>query len=102
MHINLTAARIAELCAPPAGYVKPQAKPQRENLDSKAMVNKGPKEKKNTDRKYSIKKDIAQEIAEWRKTHLSYTYREIADHFNVGLNTAYYAINPRKPNASQP
>jgi len=100
MHINLTAARIAELCAPPAGYVKPQVKPQQ-NLDSKAMVNKGPKVKKNTDRKYSIKKDIAQEIAEWRKTHTSYTYREIADHFGVGLNTAYYAINPRK-NASQP
>ena len=66
------------------------------------MINKGPKVKKNTDRKYSIKKDIAQEIAEWRKTHTSYTYREIADHFKVGLNTAYYAINPRKPNASQP
>jgi len=66
------------------------------------MVNKGPKDKKNTDRKYSIKKDIAQQIAEWRKTHTSYTYREIADHFGVGLNTAYYSINPRKPNASQP
>jgi hypothetical protein len=98
MHIHLTAERIAELCAPPGTYVKPQ----QQNLDSKAMVNKGPKDKKNTDRKYSIKKDIAQQIAEWRKTHTSYTYREIADHFGVGLNTAYYSINPRKPNASQP
>jgi hypothetical protein len=98
MHIHLTAARIAELCAPPAGYVRPQ-KPSQPDI--KPMVNKGPKVKKNTDRKYSIKKDIAQEIAEWRKSHTSYTYREIADHFGVGLNTAYYAINPRK-NASQP
>ena len=102
MHIHLTAERIAELCAPPAGYMKPKAKPeQQKQSDIKLMVNKGPKVKKNTDRKYSIKKDIAQEIAEWRKTHTSYTYREIADHFGVGLNTAYYAINPRK-NASQP
>jgi hypothetical protein len=98
MNIHLSAARIAELCKPPAGSVKPQ----RENLDCKAMVSPAPKVKKNTDRKYSINKDIAHKISEWRKTNPNFTYREIADHFKVGLNTAYYSINPRKPNASQP
>ena len=96
MKLNLSAERIKELCAPPAGYVRPEPKPEA----PRAPIEPVKRRKLDPNRKYSIKKETMLKIQEWRKTHQHHTYQEIANHFKVGLNTAYYSLNPRKTNAS--
>ena len=101
MKLNLSAERIAQLCAPPEGYVRPTTKPEPVSTP-KPVVQPRKTKKQHPDRKYAIKQETIDKIQQWRKTHKWHNYREIAEHFGVGLNTAYYALNRPKPNASKP
>jgi len=101
MKLNLSAERIAQLCAPPAGYVRPATNPEPVSI-KKPVVQTRKVKKQHPDRKYAIKQETIDKIQQWRKTHKWHNYREIAEHFGVGLNTAYYALNRPKKNASQP
>jgi hypothetical protein len=95
MTLNLTAERIKELCAPPLGYVRPPQVPDQPRLE----VVPTKRRKLKPDRKYAIKQETIDKIQAYRKQHPSATYQKIADHFKVGLNTAYYSIH-RPPHAS--
>ncbi len=101
MKLNLSAERIAQLCAPPAGYVRPATNPEPVSI-KKPVVQSRKVKKQHPDRKYAIKQETIDKIQQWRKTHKWHNYREIAEHFGVGLNTAYYALNRPNKNASQP
>ena len=101
MKLNLSAERIAQLCAPPTGYVRSITNP--EPVSTPKPINQPRKTKKqHPDRKYAIKQETIDKIQQWRKTHKWHNYREIAEHFGVGLNTAYYALNRTNKNAIQP
>jgi hypothetical protein len=96
MTLNLSAERIKELCAPPLGYVRQvpvlhQANPTLVPVKRRKLK---------PDRKYAIKQEIIDKIQAYRRKHPDSTYQKIADHFKVGLNTAYYSINRLKSNAS--
>ena len=101
MKLNLSAERIAQLCAPPEGYVRPITNPEPVSTPNPVVQPRKTK-KQHPDRKYAIKQETIDKIQQWRKTHKWHNYREIADHFGVGLKTAYYALNRPKPNASKP
>jgi len=101
MKLNLSAERIAQLCAPPAGYVSPAPAPEPPR-PPKPLNQLRKVKKQHPDRKYAIKQETIDKIQQWRKTHKWHSYREIAEYFGVGLNTAYYALNRPKKNASQP
>ena len=96
MQINLSAERIKELCAPPLGYVRPAPVLHHPN----PTVVPVKRRKLKPDRKYAIKQEIIEKIQSYRQEHPDSTYQKIADHFKVGLNTAYYSINRPKSNAS--
>ncbi len=103
MNNTLTAERIAALCAPPPGYVKPEAKAPSQELLKKPRKripgkNWNPAVRKPI-AKYQVNKEMMARIQEWRKTNPWHNYREIADHFKCSISTAYYSLN-RPKNAS--
>jgi len=106
MKLDLSAERIAALCAPPPGYVKPAPQPpanpdalKKRRVKTKRQPHWKPVTRKPISR-YQINKETIAKIQEWRKTNPWHSYREIAEHFKVSVSTAYYSLNRPKTNAS--
>lgn len=105
MKLNLSAERIAALCAPPPGYVRPAPQPpanqeaiKKPRKKTKRQPHWKPQTRKPISR-YQINKEMMARIQEWRKTNPWHSYREIAKHFGVSISTAYYSLNRPKTDA---